>query len=100
MLTKTKEPVIEEHTREGEPGNVSRSLAGVEPVWRAIESAVLSSAIHHVLLAVRLSGGMSGVAGGGCQAASQTGQCADFASRPPTLAGFEAPNEIEKVPEE
>jgi putative RecB family exonuclease len=36
VLTKTKEPVIEEHTRGVEPGNVKRTLAGVERVWRAI----------------------------------------------------------------
>ncbi len=40
VLTKTKEPVIEEHTREVVPGNVKRTLAGVERVWRAIESGV------------------------------------------------------------
>ena len=36
----TKEPVMEEHTREVEPGNVKRTLAGVERVWRAIASGV------------------------------------------------------------
>ena len=40
VLTKTKEPVIEEHVREVEPVNVKRSLAGVERVWLAIESGV------------------------------------------------------------
>jgi putative RecB family exonuclease len=40
VLTKTKEPVIEEHVREVEPENVKRTLAGVEWVWRAIESGV------------------------------------------------------------
>ncbi len=40
VLTKTKEPVVEEHVREVEPGNVKRTLAGVERVWRAIESGV------------------------------------------------------------
>ena len=40
VLTKTKEPVIEEHTREVEPVAVKRTLAGVERVWRAIESGV------------------------------------------------------------
>jgi putative RecB family exonuclease len=40
VLTKTKEPVIEEHTREVEPAAVKRTLAGVERVWRAIESGV------------------------------------------------------------
>jgi len=38
VLTKTKEPAIEEHVREVEPGNVKRTLAGVKRVWRAIES--------------------------------------------------------------
>ncbi len=40
VLTKTKEPQIEEHVREVEPGDVKRTLAGVERVWRAIESGV------------------------------------------------------------
>jgi putative RecB family exonuclease len=40
VLTKAKDPVIEEHTREVEPVNVKRTLAGVERVWRAIESGV------------------------------------------------------------
>jgi putative RecB family exonuclease len=40
VLTKTKEPVVEEHVREVESGNVKRTLAGVERVWRAIESGV------------------------------------------------------------
>ena len=40
VLTKTKEPVVEEHVREVEPGNVKRTLADVERVWRAIESGV------------------------------------------------------------
>jgi putative RecB family exonuclease len=40
VLTKTKEPVIEEHVRDVEPGNVKRTLAGVERVWKAIESGV------------------------------------------------------------
>jgi putative RecB family exonuclease len=40
VLTKTKEPVIEEHVRDVDPGNVKRTLAGVERVWRAIESGV------------------------------------------------------------
>jgi putative RecB family exonuclease len=40
VLTKTKEPVIEEHAREVEPVAVKRTLAGVERVWRAIESGV------------------------------------------------------------
>ena len=40
VLTKTKEPVVESHTREVQPENVKRTLAGVERVWRAIESGV------------------------------------------------------------
>ena len=40
VLTKTREPQVEEHVREVEPGNVKRTLAGVERVWRAIESGV------------------------------------------------------------
>jgi putative RecB family exonuclease len=40
VVTKTKEPVIEEYVREVEPGNVKRTLVGVERVWRAIESGV------------------------------------------------------------
>jgi putative RecB family exonuclease len=38
VLTKTKEPVIEEHVREVEPTAVKRTLAGVERVWRAISA--------------------------------------------------------------
>ena len=40
VLTKTKEPVIEEHTCEVEPAAVKRTLAGVDRVWWAIESGV------------------------------------------------------------
>jgi len=40
VLTKTKEPVIEEHVREVNPAAVKRTLAGVERVWRAIEAGV------------------------------------------------------------
>ena len=40
VLTKTKEPVVEEHVREVEPAAVKRTLAGVERVWRAVESGV------------------------------------------------------------
>ena len=40
VLTNMEEPVIEEHTCEVEPAAVKRSLAGVERVWRAIESGV------------------------------------------------------------
>jgi len=38
VLTKTKQPTVEEHVREVEPAAVKRTLAGVERVWRAIES--------------------------------------------------------------
>jgi putative RecB family exonuclease len=40
VITKTKEPVVEEHVRGVEPAAVKRTLAGVERVWRAIESGV------------------------------------------------------------
>jgi putative RecB family exonuclease len=40
VLTKTKEPVVEEHVREVETRAVKRTLAGVGRVWRAIESSV------------------------------------------------------------
>jgi len=40
VLTKTREPVVEEHVREVEPAAVQRTLAGVARVWRAIESGV------------------------------------------------------------
>ena len=40
IVTKTKEPQIEEHTREVNQAAVKRTLAGVERVWRAIESGV------------------------------------------------------------
>jgi putative RecB family exonuclease len=40
VLTKTREPQVEEHTREVNPAAVKRTLAGVERVWRAIESGV------------------------------------------------------------
>jgi putative RecB family exonuclease len=40
VLTKTKEPVVEEHSRVVEPAALKRTLAGVERVWRAIESGV------------------------------------------------------------
>jgi hypothetical protein len=35
VLTKAKEPVVEEHIREVTPVAVKRTLAGVERVWRA-----------------------------------------------------------------
>jgi putative RecB family exonuclease len=40
VLTKTKEPVVEEHVRDIEPAKVKRTAASVERVWRAIESGV------------------------------------------------------------
>jgi putative RecB family exonuclease len=40
VLTKTKEPVIEEHVTEATPEKVKRVLVSVERVWRAIESGV------------------------------------------------------------
>jgi putative RecB family exonuclease len=40
VLTKTKEPVVEEHVREVQPAAVKRTLAGVERVWRAIQAGV------------------------------------------------------------
>ena len=38
VLTKTREPVIEEHVREVDPRNVKRTLAGLDRVWRAISA--------------------------------------------------------------
>ena len=38
VLTKTKEPVIEEHIREVDAGKVTRTLASVERVWKAVQS--------------------------------------------------------------
>jgi putative RecB family exonuclease len=38
VLTKTKEPVVEEHVREVNPTAVKRTLAGVGRVWRAIST--------------------------------------------------------------
>ena len=40
VLTKTKERVVEEHVYEVEPASVNCTLAGMERVWRAIESGV------------------------------------------------------------
>ena len=40
VLTKTKDPVVEEHIRAIEPTRVRRTIASVERVWRAIESGV------------------------------------------------------------
>jgi putative RecB family exonuclease len=40
IVTKAREPQVETHTREVEPAAVKRTLAGVERVWRAIESGV------------------------------------------------------------
>ncbi len=55
VLTKTKEPVIEEHVREVEPGDVKRTLAGY------LGRELLSSAEHDELLVLRISRGVSGV---------------------------------------
>ena len=38
VLTKTEEPVIEEHVREVEPAAVKRTLAGAQRVWNAISA--------------------------------------------------------------
>ena len=38
VLTKTKEPVIEEHLGEVRPDRVARTMASVERVWRAVEA--------------------------------------------------------------
>jgi putative RecB family exonuclease len=40
VLTKTKEPVIEEHTTEVTPEKVKRVLTSIEGVWRAIQAGV------------------------------------------------------------
>jgi putative RecB family exonuclease len=40
VLTKAKAPQVEEPVREVNPAAVKRTLAGVERVWRAIESGV------------------------------------------------------------
>jgi putative RecB family exonuclease len=40
IVTKTREPQVEEHVREVQPVAVKRTLAGVERVWRAIESGL------------------------------------------------------------
>ena len=41
ILTKTKEPVIEEHLGGVRPDRVERTMASVERVWRAIQSGVV-----------------------------------------------------------
>ena len=38
VLTKTKEPVVEEHLGEVRPDRVARTMASVERVWRAVEA--------------------------------------------------------------
>jgi RecB family exonuclease len=38
VITKTKEPVIDEHLGEGMPDRLARTVTSVERVWRAIES--------------------------------------------------------------
>ena len=40
VLTKTKEPVIEEHVAEVKPEKVTRTLAGAERVWQAVQTGV------------------------------------------------------------
>jgi putative RecB family exonuclease len=40
VITKTKEPVIEEHVAEVKPERVARTLAGAERVWQAIQTGV------------------------------------------------------------
>jgi CRISPR/Cas system-associated exonuclease Cas4 (RecB family) len=40
VLTKTKEPVIEEHVAEVKPERVARTLAGAERVWQAVQTGV------------------------------------------------------------
>ncbi len=46
VLTKTKEPVVEEHVREVEPAAVKRTLAGVERVWRAIAAGATVAGVR------------------------------------------------------
>jgi MoaA/NifB/PqqE/SkfB family radical SAM enzyme len=38
VLTKTKEPIVEEHLGEVRPDRVARTVTGVERVWRAISA--------------------------------------------------------------
>jgi len=40
VLTKTKEPVIEEHVAEVKPERVARTLAGAKRVWEAMQTGV------------------------------------------------------------
>jgi CRISPR/Cas system-associated exonuclease Cas4 (RecB family) len=40
VLTKTKEPVIEEHVAEVKPEKVARTLAGAQRVWHAMQSGL------------------------------------------------------------
>jgi CRISPR/Cas system-associated exonuclease Cas4 (RecB family) len=40
VITKTKEPVIEEHVAEVKPERVTRTLAGAQRVWQAIQTGV------------------------------------------------------------
>jgi putative RecB family exonuclease len=40
VLTKTKEPVIEEHRRDVDPASVKRTIAGAERVWQAISTGI------------------------------------------------------------
>ena len=40
VITKTKEPIIEEHTAEAKPERVARTLAGARHVWQAMQTGV------------------------------------------------------------
>jgi CRISPR/Cas system-associated exonuclease Cas4 (RecB family) len=40
VLTKTKEPVVEEHVAEVKPEKVARTLAGAQRVWQAMQSGL------------------------------------------------------------
>ena len=49
ILTKTKEPAIEDHTRNVHPAAVRRNLVGVKQVWRVSRGAlsrVVQNAVH------------------------------------------------------
>jgi hypothetical protein len=70
VLTKTKEPVIEEHVHEVVPGNVSRTVASAQRVWRAIESACSTrhlrwSLVRGVDIGLRVVRGLVEVGGKG-----------------------------------
>jgi hypothetical protein len=40
VLTKTKEPVLEEHVAEVKPERVARTLAGAQRVWQAMQMGI------------------------------------------------------------